>query len=251
MLSFEDTGGWFEPGKCVVTGNPIRASLLESPPQEKGAHQPRRNVLVLGGSQGARALNEAVIQALPAWKANRVALWHQAGPREVDRVRAAYQAQGLDPDRVVAFIQDMGRAYRWADLVICRAGASTVAELTALGKASLLVPFPYAVHDHQGSNAAHLEQEGAAVVLRQHQMEGNSLARAVVALLDSPGTLAAMEKASGRLGRPEAGARIVAELARLLEGEGEDRVLGEERQRGADQRPVRPGGGGRRLRRLS
>ncbi len=166
----------------VVTGNPVRAAIAALPPPATrlaGREGPLR-LLVIGGSQGARALNEALpaaVAALPA--ALRPRLHHQTGARAEAAVRAAYAKAGVTQARVEAFVEDMAGAYAWADLVICRAGALTLAELTAAGCAAVLVPFPHAVDDHQTRNARHLEAAGAALLVA----EDEALAARLAAIL--------------------------------------------------------------------
>ena len=157
---------------AIHTGNPVRAEIVAlDRPQERLAQRagPMR-VLVLGGSQGARVLNQIVPVAVAGLESRDIVeVWHQAGPRHVEATRETYARAGVAVEPV-AFIDDMAQAYRWADLVVCRAGAMTVAELAAAGTASILVPFPSAVDDHQTHNARHLANAGAAVLLPQVEM---------------------------------------------------------------------------------
>jgi UDP-N-acetylglucosamine--N-acetylmuramyl-(pentapeptide) pyrophosphoryl-undecaprenol N-acetylglucosamine transferase len=181
-------------GKAIHTGNPVRkdiAALYERGESESG-EQPRPlhdplHILVVGGSLGAKALNEVVPQALSGLNADkRPVVWHQTGKKNIDEARTNYQQCGVEAN-VAAFIDDMAAAYRWADLVICRAGAMTIAELAIAGVASILVPYPYAVDDHQTSNAKYLADKDAAVLIQQkdltvdvlrqllHELTGNRL----------------------------------------------------------------------------
>lgn len=158
-LSLPGTEG-FAPEKCVLTGNPVRRAVSAA------GRLPRqwetRRLLVLGGSQGAHALNVFLPEILPILKAGGVEIRHQTGVREEESVRAAYLAAGYDGACVTAFIDDMADAYAWADVALCRSGAGTVAELCAAGLPAVLVPFPHAAHDHQAANARVLESAGAA-----------------------------------------------------------------------------------------
>lgn len=202
---------------AVTTGNPVRAAIAQLPsPVVRGAtHGGRPRLLVLGGSQGALALNRLVPQALallPA--ANRPEVVHQAGGRMLDEAAAAYREAGVEA-RLEPFIDDMAAAYAAADLVVCRAGALTVAELAAAGVASLLVPFPFAVDDHQSANGRFLERAGAARVLVQATLTPESLAAELAALLPDRERLLAMALAARALARPDA-ARTVAELGLAL-----------------------------------
>ena len=190
------------------TGNPVRAAIAGmAPPEERfrGRDGPLR-LLVVGGSLGAQALNEALPKAL-ALLAAELRVVHQAGEKHLDALRNNYRAAGVQGE-LVAFIDDMAQRYAEADLVICRAGAVTVAELSAGGMASVLVPFPHAVDDHQTANARFLADKGAAVLLPQSQLSAEKLA----SLLRSfdRAKLLDMAKKARALGKPEA-ARIVAQ----------------------------------------
>jgi UDP-N-acetylglucosamine--N-acetylmuramyl-(pentapeptide) pyrophosphoryl-undecaprenol N-acetylglucosamine transferase len=192
-------------------GNPVRAEIAALPrPASRmtGRSGPLR-VLVLGGSQGARALNRALPQALQELPAGAIELRHQCGPQRLDEARAAYAACAAMVS-VEAFIDDMAAAYGWADLVICRAGALTVAELCAAGIGALLVPFPAAVDDHQTANARQLVEVGAARLLPEGDDLGHRLGDALHALLGDRAALLAMAEAARRLARPDAAARVAA-----------------------------------------
>jgi UDP-N-acetylglucosamine--N-acetylmuramyl-(pentapeptide) pyrophosphoryl-undecaprenol N-acetylglucosamine transferase len=199
------------------TGNPVRADIARIPaPDERFANRngPLR-VLVVGGSLGAQALNEAVPKALAQLSPHeRPQVVHQSGEKHLDALRASYAAAGVDGE-LVPFIDDMARRYAEADLVICRAGAITVAELSTAGMASVLVPFPHAVDDHQTANAAFLAGRGAAVLMPQCELSPERLA-ALVRSMDR-GTLLEMARKARALGKPEAASTVAArcmELAR-------------------------------------
>jgi UDP-N-acetylglucosamine--N-acetylmuramyl-(pentapeptide) pyrophosphoryl-undecaprenol N-acetylglucosamine transferase len=155
------------------TGNPLRGDFLSGDKESrevKKSHDGPLRLLVVGGSLGAARLNEVVPAALAKLSMEaRPEVWHQVGKRNSDFAKDAYKNAGIEA-RVVPFITDMAEAYRWADLVLCRAGAMTVAELAAVGVASILVPFPYAVDDHQTANAHYLADNAAAVLLPQTQL---------------------------------------------------------------------------------
>ena len=192
------------------TGNPVRAEIARIPaPDERFAsRQGPLRLLIVGGSLGAQALNDAVPQALAQMPAHeRPQVVHQSGERHLEALRASYSAAGVEGE-LVAFIDDMARRYAEADLVICRAGAITVAELCTGGMASVLVPFPHAVDDHQSANAAFLADRGAAVLLPQPQLAPATLA-ALLRRMDRA-TLLEMARKARALGKPEA-ARMVAE----------------------------------------
>jgi UDP-N-acetylglucosamine--N-acetylmuramyl-(pentapeptide) pyrophosphoryl-undecaprenol N-acetylglucosamine transferase len=164
--------------KKLLTGNPVRQALLTLPLPEtrfQGRSGPLR-VLVIGGSRGAAALNELCPKALALMPSSvRPEVRHQSGALNVEETEAAYQEVGIVAE-VLPFIQDMAEAYAWADLVICRAGALTISELGAVGVGSILVPFPFAIDDHQYYNAHFLEKAGAAILVRQHELKPQVLA---------------------------------------------------------------------------
>lgn len=199
-------------GRGEVVGNPVReeiASLGETPRGEgEMAGRPLR-LLVVGGSLGAQALNEGLPLALARLpEGQRPAVWHQAGRDKDAATREAYAAQGIEAE-VAAFIGDMAGAYAWADLVVCRAGALTVAELAAAAKPALFVPFPHAVDDHQTANARALVAEGAAQLLPQSGLSAATLADRLAVLLD-PDTLATMASRARACAHLDAVERLVA-----------------------------------------
>jgi UDP-N-acetylglucosamine--N-acetylmuramyl-(pentapeptide) pyrophosphoryl-undecaprenol N-acetylglucosamine transferase len=195
-------------GSAEWTGNPVRGEIAAiAPPEDRfrGRSGPMR-ILVVGGSLGAQALNEAVPRAL-ALLPTPVSVVHQSGEKHLQVLRKNYSAAGVDGE-LVAFIDDMARRYAEADLVICRAGAVTIAELSAGGMASILVPFPHAVDDHQTANARFLAEKGAAVLVPQREMTSEKLA-SLIGSLDRA-TLLDMARKARALGKPDA-ARIVAQ----------------------------------------
>lgn len=198
--------------RARVTGNPVRAAIAALPPPAErfaGRTGPAR-LLVVGGSQGALVLNRTVPQALALLSAeDRPDVWHQAGGRILDAAAEAYRTAGVEA-RLEPFIDDMAAAYGWADLVLCRAGAITVAELAAAGVGSVLVPFPYAVDDHQTANARFLERDGAAQLLPQPQLTAASLAESLKKLLGDRRRLLAMAEAARGLAQNDAAERVAA-----------------------------------------
>ena len=194
------------PG-AVHTGNPVRSSIaaLEFREPDPGSRRPR--LLVVGGSLGATVFNEQVPVALAAIDTQqRPEVWHQTGLRHIDAARAAYDNADVAV-RLDAFIDDMAAAYRWADLVLCRAGALTIAELAAVGVASILVPYPYAVDDHQTANASYLVDAGAAILLPQSEMTPERL-REHFALLQQPEQLRDMSRRARARALPDAAAQV-------------------------------------------
>ena len=212
-VTFDATQAYFG-GKAFVSGNPVRREFFGDgqPSAEARAHDTRSGirVLVFGGSQGAHAINVAMVEAAPklASRLPHFRVTHQTGDRDVDMVRAAYQSAGIEAE-VAAFLYDMPVRLAGADLVICRAGATTLAELAAARKASLLIPLPTATDDHQRVNAEVLSQLGAAEVLLQKDASGDALADRIVALASDHTRRQAMAGAAGALARPDAAAAIV------------------------------------------
>ena len=192
-VQFEQTGRYFKNFK--VTGVPVRPAFFEIAGVRAG--DPRPTLLVFGGSQGAHAINQAVINALPSLRERmpNLRIIHQTGERDLPDAQAAYQRAGFDAE-VSAFIQDMPAYFSRADLVVCRAGASTVGEIAAAGKPASWVPFPRAADDHQKVNAQALERAGAAVLLEEANLTGESLTEAVTSLLRDPNRLQQMGQAA-------------------------------------------------------
>jgi len=209
----------FFGGKAIVTGNPVRpeffvtASPAASGSREAGAGG---RVLILGGSQGAHVINVAAGEAAPALarRPGGIGLVHQTGERDLARVQAAYAAAGLDV-RTAPFIDGVAAEMQAADLVVCRAGATTLAELAASGRPAILVPFAAATDDHQRRNAAVLADAGAALVIDERELSGDRLASAISTLLDDPARRQRMGAAMRTFARPDAAARIVDRVLEL------------------------------------
>ncbi len=192
----------------TLVGNPVRAQIAQAlPPAQRDFHHGGAlRLLVLGGSQGARALNNAVPQAVAAL-GQPVEVLHQAGEKLLDDARKSYADAGASA-RVEPFIADMAEAYAWADLVVCRAGALTIAEVCAVGVGSVLVPFPQAVDDHQTRNAEYLVERGAALLLKQDDTLAARLREVLAGLARDPGRRFAMADAARALARPDAAERV-------------------------------------------
>jgi UDP-N-acetylglucosamine--N-acetylmuramyl-(pentapeptide) pyrophosphoryl-undecaprenol N-acetylglucosamine transferase len=210
-VHFEETCEYFP--HCKVTGVPVREAFFQIPPKAIDA-QP--TLLVFGGSQGARAINQAMIESLPGLRAKipAIRIVHQTGQRDYDHVLAAYQQSGIDSE-VHKFIDDMPATFASADLLVCRAGASTVGEITAAGKPAVFVPFPRAADDHQNVNARALEREGAAVVVEESNLGAAYLVETIVALFNDPTRLRAMSVAARSLAHPKAVEEIAEMVKRL------------------------------------
>jgi len=216
-VSFEKSLLFFR-GKGVVTGNPVRREFFEITARERQAG--RLSVLVFGGSQGAHAINEAMVATLPHLESLRSALriTHQTGEADFEPVRAAYVDAGwAEQADVRRYIDDMVVSFGDADLVICRAGATTTAELIAAGKAAIMIPFPLAADDHQRKNAEALEAEGASRMILQQDLSGARLAQEIEELVRSPDEIRKMEEASRKLARGDAAAAAVDLIEELIE----------------------------------
>ncbi len=192
--------------KAILTGNPVRADFLG---QSSRRHAGPFTVLIFGGSQGARAINQAVREALKVLggAAEGFFFIHQTGESDRVLLEEAYRQMSMAAE-VRPFFEDMPRQFEKADLIICRAGATTLAELTVAGKASLLIPFPQAADNHQQRNAEALRDAGAAEMILQAELTGEKLAERLLFYRDHREALAAMEERSRRMGRPDAARRI-------------------------------------------
>lgn len=220
FLSFPDTKGHYPADRAEVVGNPVRAEFTEPPEREAareqfGIESQAPLVLVVGGSQGAKRLNEAVAQALPQWMPGSLQLMWMAGKHDYDAARKAAQ-EAIIPVQVFEFIDDMAAACVAADLVVSRSGASTTAELAMLGKPSLLVPFPHATDNHQEENARAFEAVGAAHILLDADCTGDALRRAVADLLANSGALEEMGRQARTLAHPAAADRIAEAVLELV-----------------------------------
>jgi UDP-N-acetylglucosamine--N-acetylmuramyl-(pentapeptide) pyrophosphoryl-undecaprenol N-acetylglucosamine transferase len=223
-VTFDSTQTFFG-SKAFVSGNPVRPEFFatagperESEGDEDASVASGTGVLVFGGSQGAHAINVAMVEAAPRLAAggSRLRLVHQTGERDLEMVRAAYRQAGLQAD-VEPFLYDMGRRLGQADVVVCRAGATTLAEITAAGKAAILIPLPGATDDHQRKNAEVLQSAGAAEVLRQADLSGAVLAEHISALAGDLARRRRMASAARSLARPDA-AKVIVDRALALVG---------------------------------
>jgi UDP-N-acetylglucosamine--N-acetylmuramyl-(pentapeptide) pyrophosphoryl-undecaprenol N-acetylglucosamine transferase len=218
-VNFDSTREFFG-SKAFVSGNPVRPEFVAAvgPSLESSVHEhvSITRVLVFGGSQGAHAINVAMVAAAAELAAGGPALHltHQTGERDVEMVRAGYRQAGVQAD-VEPFLYDMGRRLGQADLIVCRAGATTLAEIAAAGKAAILVPLPTATDDHQRKNAEALAGDGAAEVLLQSEMTGHTLAGRIQALAADPDRRARIATAARQLARPDA-ARVIVDRGMAL-----------------------------------
>jgi UDP-N-acetylglucosamine--N-acetylmuramyl-(pentapeptide) pyrophosphoryl-undecaprenol N-acetylglucosamine transferase len=224
-VAYEPTVAWFGR-KAFVSGNPVRPEFL----RDQGAALADRKgrvpeVLIFGGSQGAHAINVAMVEAAPVLAAGapRVAVTHQTGERDLEPVREAYRRAGLEA-RVEPFLYAMDQEMKRAAVVVCRAGATTLAELPAVGRAAILVPLPTAADDHQRKNAEVFVAAGAAEMIAQRDLTGARLASRILALAGDTGLRAGMEAASRRLARPDAARAIVDRALELIDRSGSTRA---------------------------
>lgn len=193
---------------ATTVGNPVRSQLYRLPPAT--AHQPLR-LLVLGGSLGAQRINQLVPELLQQLEG--VAVYHQTGAKNLDQTLGYYRERQIVPDgktvRVVPYIEAMEPAYSWADLVLCRAGAMTISELALVGRGSILIPFPFAVDDHQSANGRFLQQAGAALLLQQRELDLQKLLQWVRTLMQQPQRITEMGAAARALAQPDATGQVV------------------------------------------
>ncbi len=206
----------FFAGRAFVAGNPVRPEFFGGVNDENGSPPGAARVLVFGGSQGAHAINMAMVEAAArlAAAAPRMAITHQTGERDLEMVRDAYKRAGLEA-RVEPFLFAIDREMKQADLVVCRAGATTLAELTAAGRPSILVPLPTATDDHQRRNAEALVTRGAARMIEQHALTGRLLAAQIIALAANETERSSMSAAARRLAKPDAAKVIVDKVLEL------------------------------------
>lgn len=206
--SLPNTAGLAKP--AILTGNPVRQAIGHAANQKSGQG---KHLLVLGGSQGAHALNQAMFAILPQLREAGVEILHQTGQHDYEAAVAAYAAAGYPARSAQPFIEDMEAAYAWATLALCRAGASTVAELCLAELPAILVPFPAAIHDHQTLNARLMTAEGAAVLLPEGEL--SRVLALILNLFEDMGKRGSMSRACSRLAVPGAAANVATEILKL------------------------------------
>jgi UDP-N-acetylglucosamine--N-acetylmuramyl-(pentapeptide) pyrophosphoryl-undecaprenol N-acetylglucosamine transferase len=213
-LSFAEADRAFHHGRTVLTGNPLRRGMEDCPPIPPESPL----LLVFGGSRGARAINETMVLTLPLLERfrGRLRILHQTGAEDVEWVREEYRQAGWDPEGVVPFIDDMAGAYARAHLVLCRAGATTVAELTACGRPAIMVPFPHAAGDHQSANARALARRGAALMLPQSELTAERIARLAGDLIGDRERLLNMAGVARSMGKRGAADLILRECRAII-----------------------------------
>ena len=206
-LTFEDAQKYFG-ARGRVTGNPIRNDFALLKKKERGE---RLSVLIFGGSQGAHAINTAMVEALKllAPEKDRLDITHQTGERDLEMVKRGYSEAGFDTADVRPFIEDMATRFEKADVLVCRSGATTAAEVAAAGKAAIFVPFPFATDDHQRKNAEAFVRAGAGRMILQQELTAARLAEEIKRLIAAPEEIDRMESASRKLGRADSAERAV------------------------------------------
>ncbi|HLB05883.1 MAG TPA: undecaprenyldiphospho-muramoylpentapeptide beta-N-acetylglucosaminyltransferase [Thermodesulfobacteriota bacterium] len=230
FISFSDSAGFFPQGKVVVSGNPLRKEILEGlkePSPQPSTHpginprgRGRKAILIFGGSLGAHRINSVVLEMIRHLdEPNRWRITHQTGEKDYKETEEGYLGADWQAD-VRPFIYDMAAAYIEADLVICRAGATTVAELTAAAKPAILIPYPFAADDHQRVNAESLVNVGGAVMILEKDLTGERLAREVERLLDDSEMLKKMGENARKLARVDAAKVVVDGVYELVKGRG-------------------------------
>ncbi len=208
----------FPSKKTVLTGNPVRREIIAAAAKPRPDKGEKQTLLVLGGSQGAHSINMLMIKAAGMIKNNLRSpffILHQSGGKDLEQVRRCYREMGIKA-RVEEFFHDMAAAYSQADLVVSRAGATTLAELSVMGLPALLIPYPYAADNHQEKNAGYYTEGGGAMLLKQSDLTGKILATNIIACLKNPDKLHTMSDCMKELGRPEATKVLVDNLLELI-----------------------------------
>jgi UDP-N-acetylglucosamine--N-acetylmuramyl-(pentapeptide) pyrophosphoryl-undecaprenol N-acetylglucosamine transferase len=210
FLSFERSAGHFPPSKAVLTGNPVRKMIRQGKAYPLPKEEGKFVVFIFGGSQGAHRLNRAMGESLAHFGdlKGKLRVIHQTGDRDYDEVRQGYERAGWAAE-VHRFIRDMDRAYGMADLVLCRAGATTLFEIMAMGKPAVLVPYPYAANDHQTLNARALVDAGAAMMVADGDLNGVNLSGILRKLVEDPQKVREMGERAAALAQPRAAEKMV------------------------------------------
>ena len=207
----------FAKEKTVLTGNPVRREILAAALKKKTGHNDPTTILVLGGSQGARRVNELMLAAMKILQAtgNTLRIIHQTGTADEGLIRKGYEQSGIEAE-VASFFSDMADVYGRANLVVSRAGATTLAELAVMGLPALLIPYPFAADDHQTTNGAYYVNGGGALMVQEKELDGDGLAEKIRRLVENPEELGEMAAAMKKMGRPEATERIVDVCMQLV-----------------------------------
>lgn len=213
----------FPEKKTVLTGNPVRREIIKAALSTRKKLKGKTTILILGGSQGAHRVNMLVLKAaelLPGMTGEQVEFIHQTGKNDMDNVKERYRELGIQA-QVKDFFDDMASIYSQADLVISRAGATTLAELSVMGLPALLIPYPYAADNHQRTNGLYYQEGGAARMFLEHELSGPKLATEIVSCMEKPDHLAVMAENMRRMSRPDATGHIIDECLALMQKSGE------------------------------
>jgi len=214
-LTFEEALPYFGK-KGIVTGNPVRKEFFDIQPKQRGE---KINLLIFGGSQGARMINNAMVEALKDLSHDKLNVTHQTGEGDYETIRELYNRAGWgDTANVKPYISNMVDEFAKSDLIICRAGATSCAEIAAGGKAALLIPLPTAADDHQRKNAEALERAGAARMILQKDLSGEKLAKEITDLINAPDRISAMENAAKKMAKADAAEITVNLIESLMKG---------------------------------
>lgn len=220
FLAFDKALGYFPSGKALLTGNPVRREIIEAGVREDLKPPEGFTILVFGGSQGAKAINSLFLGAMEYLTSvpSALSIIHQTGEDDYERVREAYGRLRITNYKlqITRFIDDMAGAYKKADLVICRAGATSIAEIITLGMVSILIPYPFAADNHQEINARCLADNGAAIMMREGDVNGETLAGIIRRFIEDPDELERMRERAKTLGRPGATEAVVEECYKLV-----------------------------------
>jgi UDP-N-acetylglucosamine--N-acetylmuramyl-(pentapeptide) pyrophosphoryl-undecaprenol N-acetylglucosamine transferase len=219
FISMPESASFFPKNSTMMTGNPIRKEILWSFHERVRSAGNGFSILVFGGSAGAHRINTALIEALPHLERvrERLKIVHQTGEKDLAQVREGYESRGFRAE-VKGFIDDMSAAYGAADLVVCRAGATTIAEVTACGKGCIFIPFPHAADDHQTKNAESLLKRDAGFMIPEEELTGERLAQQILSMMDHPERLAEVEKNARSLAQLDAAQAIVAAMVEKIKG---------------------------------
>ncbi len=235
-VTYHESASSFPMGKTFLTGNPIRGKILRGDREAAyrlfSLSEDMFTVFIFGGSSGARSINRAMVDALNHLTdlKDKIQFLHQTGDRDFENIRDAYRKAGVK-GTVAPFIYQMAEAYAVADVVVSRAGATTLAEITALGKPAILVPYPYAAGRHQECNALKLREMGAAFMMPEDEMRGETLAKNIRELYDNGALRAEMQRSSQGLGRPDACSKIVDIAMSLVRSEKKEKMKSREKGR--------------------
>lgn len=216
-LSLPDTKNQFNPKKCVLTGNPIRHDVAEAVKEKKDY----TTLLIMGGSLGAVAINSLAVQLLSTLRDNNIHIIHQCGDHDYARVMEAYKSHGYSQEEIdtmlFPFIDNMAEIYAKADFALCRAGATSIAELTATKTPALFIPFPYAANDHQTANAQNIVDHHGAIMIKENELKQYPIDKIVLSILQNKAELEEMAENMGTLAEKDAAQKVVAELNKLLQ----------------------------------